>query len=323
MKSGSAINEPISALALTLLDMREPIHVVPGLIAEGVTVLGGAPKVGKSFLALGLAISLASGHKVLDKIDAGQKAVLYLCLEGTLRDLRNRILNLSHEGADLTQLLIATEWPVGAEGVKKLEKWLGENPEVKFVIIDTLQAFRGPSRSSGNNYERDYNDLQPISQLAYGCDVDILILHHLKKGGDHSDDFDALSGSTAIRGAVDNQAIMIPSGDGGVALRTEGRDLERVEVKLVRAEGSLGWTLSELPPGIRDSQVEKLIIGAMKSLGLSSVSPLEVAIELDRMGEEYNPDSVRTTLSRLARRDNTGIVRTKRGQYGFEATVQQ
>ena len=319
MKPGCAISKPISAHELTLLDMREPMHVVPGLIAEGVTVLGGAPKVGKSFLALGLAISLASRQKVLGKIDVDQKAVLYLSLEGTLRDLRHRILNLSNDESDLTQLYIATEWPVGAEGVKRLEKWLGEHQEVKFVIIDTLQAFRGPSRSSGNNYERDYNDLQPISQLAYGCDVDILILHHLKKSGDHSDDFDALSGSTAIRGAVDNQAIMVPSGDGGITLRSEGRDLERVEVKLFREEGSLGWTLSELPPGIRDSSVEKLIIDAMKSSGRSSLSPQEIAIELDRMGVEYNPDSVRVALSRLARRNNTGIVRKRRGQYGLEA----
>ena len=49
-------------------DFPEPKWAVPGLIAEGLTFIAGAPKVGKSWLALGLGIAVASGGQVLGNI---------------------------------------------------------------------------------------------------------------------------------------------------------------------------------------------------------------------------------------------------------------
>jgi RecA-family ATPase len=40
-------------------------HIISGVIPQGVTLLVSSPKMGKSFLCLGLALAVASGGKVL------------------------------------------------------------------------------------------------------------------------------------------------------------------------------------------------------------------------------------------------------------------
>ena len=63
-----------SAAELLATDFAEPRWAVPGLVAEGLTILAGAPKVGKSWLSLGLGIAISTGGKALGRIDvdAGQ-----------------------------------------------------------------------------------------------------------------------------------------------------------------------------------------------------------------------------------------------------------
>jgi len=56
---------PISAAELEKMEFPEPRWAVPGLIPEGYTLMAGQPKVGKSWLALNLALSVASGKKAL------------------------------------------------------------------------------------------------------------------------------------------------------------------------------------------------------------------------------------------------------------------
>jgi len=70
----------------------EPIsYVVPMLIPEGVTILAGRPKVGKSWAALDIAIAKASGSIVLGNIKLEPGDVLYAALEDNERRLRSRI----------------------------------------------------------------------------------------------------------------------------------------------------------------------------------------------------------------------------------------
>jgi Mrp family chromosome partitioning ATPase len=79
--------------AASLKDKKfDPIsYVVPILIPEGVTILAGKPKVGKSWLALDLALALAGGRFVLGDIHLIEGDVLYAALEDNDRRLRSRI----------------------------------------------------------------------------------------------------------------------------------------------------------------------------------------------------------------------------------------
>src|SRR4051812_19186196 len=51
----------ISAAELMAKHFEPVRYIVPGYIAEGCTLLAGAPKIGKSWLALNLGVAVASG----------------------------------------------------------------------------------------------------------------------------------------------------------------------------------------------------------------------------------------------------------------------
>jgi len=53
-------------------DFPEPRFAVPGIVAEGLNLLVGAPKLGKSWLTLTLGIAVASGGSALGKIPVDQ-----------------------------------------------------------------------------------------------------------------------------------------------------------------------------------------------------------------------------------------------------------
>ncbi len=55
--------------------------MVPGLLPDGLTLLAGKPKMGKSWLALELAIAVATGGVALGQIPVEPGDVLYLALE--------------------------------------------------------------------------------------------------------------------------------------------------------------------------------------------------------------------------------------------------
>ncbi|MFD0492570.1 AAA family ATPase [Saccharopolyspora spinosporotrichia] len=56
-----ALADAWTADALMATDFPDPRWAVPGILAEGVNVLAGPPKVGKSWMSLGLALAVASG----------------------------------------------------------------------------------------------------------------------------------------------------------------------------------------------------------------------------------------------------------------------
>ena len=73
---------PISAEQLYFKPFKTLPSLVDGIIPKGMTVLAGSSKIGKSWMALDLAIAVASGGEFLGR-HVRQAGVLYLCLEDT------------------------------------------------------------------------------------------------------------------------------------------------------------------------------------------------------------------------------------------------
>src|SRR5438034_522729 len=60
----------------------DPIsYVIPRLFPEGLTILAGRPKVGKSWMALDIALGVAGGRYILGDIKLEEGDVLYAALE--------------------------------------------------------------------------------------------------------------------------------------------------------------------------------------------------------------------------------------------------
>jgi AAA domain len=124
-----------TAAALRTMPFPPVSYVVPGLIPEGLTILAGRPKIGKSWLVLDLAIGTATGQNVLGGIKVVEGDVLYCALEDNPRRLQRRITKLlSPLGGDWPErLTLATRWRrLDEGGVEDIEAWCAtvQNPRL-------------------------------------------------------------------------------------------------------------------------------------------------------------------------------------------------
>lgn len=138
-------------------EFAEPRFAVDGLIPEGLAFMCGAPKLGKSWMALGLGIAVASGGKALSAIDVEPGEVLYLALEDSPRRLQSRLRILLAGDIAPPGLHLETAWPrLDDGGAVKLEAWLDDHPAARLVIIDVWPKVR-PRPSKGTDfYTADY-----------------------------------------------------------------------------------------------------------------------------------------------------------------------
>jgi hypothetical protein len=181
---------------------------VPGLIAEGVNLLAGPPKVGKSWLTFGLALSVAAGDDALGSIPTQAGAVLYLALEDTPRRLQSRmgkLLDGRHAPRGLT--LATTCPPLPEGGAEAVASWLERNPAARLVIIDVFAKVRGRAVTGASAYDADYAAVGYAKALADKDGVAVVLVHHVRKAG--AEDFlESVSGTNGLAGAADATLVL-------------------------------------------------------------------------------------------------------------------
>lgn len=78
----------------------EPVRfIVDGLLPPGLHILGGSPKVGKSWLMLWLCLKVATGESLWE-FSTHRCSVLYLCLEDTYNRIQNRLFQITDTAPD-------------------------------------------------------------------------------------------------------------------------------------------------------------------------------------------------------------------------------
>lgn len=209
--------------------MKPIEYCVDGLISQGLFVLAGAPKVGKSWLALDMCLSIAKGEKVLGKETLCGHAV-YLSLEDSLIRLQNRLYELTDEPSDNLNFAIMAE-SISNGLPEQIEYCRKRFDDLKIVFIDTLQMVRNESESS---YGSDYKELSVLKSLADKLGIAIVLVHHTRKCSD-GDPFNMISGSTGLSGCVDGSMVLIESKRGSrkAKLHCVGRDIENQEINVV------------------------------------------------------------------------------------------
>lgn len=219
-------------------DFAAPAFVVADLVAaDGLTMLGGRKKLGKSRLCLQLAIAVASGAPFLGRPTL-QGPVLYLCLEDGLARIKHR-LGQAGAPADLSITYLPAFRPLDEGGLTDLADWL-DRLAPRLCIIDTLTAAR-----SGRVRENESGDIADIlnglRRLAQDARTALLLAHHHGKHsyGDAGDD---LRGSSAIAGASDINLGFYKS-EAGYTLLSEGRDIEGAELRLEFDMVAWAWRL--------------------------------------------------------------------------------
>lgn len=203
---------------------------VDGMISTGLFILAGAPKIGKSWLALDMALSIAKGETLLGR-ETKRGTALYLCLEDSYNRIQNRLFELTSEPSENLHFAIMAG-TLGGVLEKQIENFKLQHTDLKIIIIDTLQKIRSGDDTS---YVSDYKELSVLKNLADRLRIAILLVHHTRKCRDN-DPFNMISGTTGISGCVDGSMVMIEKqrGSGEVVLHCVGRDIENLELHLKR-----------------------------------------------------------------------------------------
>lgn len=218
--------------ARTLLEaqMPDPVWVIESMLPEGLTVLGGRPKRGKSWLALQIALDVISSGSTLNQaVHPGR--VIYLALEDSPRRLQTRLKAMRSLASD--DLMIYTQFPtLDSGGIAELADLLETHRPV-FVVIDTMARILGRRSDQDSNSDMTHL-LSPVQHLALAHHAAIMLVdHHRKPGLEIVDAIDDIMGSTAKTGVADAiWGLYRKSGESTGTLKITGRDLEEQELAI-------------------------------------------------------------------------------------------
>ncbi|MFI3255473.1 MAG: AAA family ATPase [Eubacteriales bacterium] len=255
--------------------------VVENFMSQGLHLLAGSPKIGKSWLALWLCLQITKGEPVWD-FKTTKADVLYLCLEDSFLRIQNRLFDLTSEAPPT--LHFCTLCQTIESGLDlQLGNFLTEHPTTKLVVIDTLQKIRGTANPNSTLYASDYHEMALLKNLADRHKIAILLIHHLRKAKD-SDPLNMISGSVGISGATDTNFVLMKDGrtEATARLVCSGRDIEQLELFLEFLKDKKIWQLTspvELQKQLTPTAIFSLC-DLMKKLGNFTGNATELASNL-------------------------------------------
>lgn len=302
---------PRTFTADSLMRMEIPPQrwAVEGIVPEGLSILAGKPKLGKSWLVLHYALEISAGGTVLGRIVVEGGDVLYISLEDTKRRLQSRIGKLLGPGKQpSSRLHLAHEWPrLDRGGGDAIAAWIKAHPDARLIIIDTWAKFRPTRRGKADGYDIDYADGAQVKSIADKLGVSIVIVHHCRKLA-ADDAVEEVSGSVGLTGACDGVLVMRRErGQHDATLMVTGRDVDEKSLALSFAKDRCLWQLMGDAEDYRLSKERAQVLAQFDSDEVE-LSPKQVA---DRTGMSYA--AVRKLMPKMA--EDGQLVTTERGHY--------
>ena len=241
------MTDPAYLPTITMQGLYEKVYdsrpaIIKGLLHTGTYLFVGAPKVGKSFFMAQLAYHVSTGISLWD-YPVRKGTVLYLALEDDHRRLQSRLFRMF--GTESTEdLHFATySHKLGAGLEDQLQCFVREHPDMKLIIIDTLQKIR-ESDSERSCYASDYKVVSQLKQFADAKGICLLLVHHTRKQ-QADDKFDMISGTNGLLGAADGAFLLQKAKrtDSTATLDVSGRDQQDQRFHLIRDPERLLWQL--------------------------------------------------------------------------------
>lgn len=300
--------QAFSASQLKTMIFPDVTYVVAGVIIEGLTILAGRPKIGKSWLALEICIAVALGRRVLGNVATVQGDVLYCALEDNRRRLQKRTDKLISPFSAKwpSQLTLATSWRrLDDGGVEDIADWAASIPNPRLAVLDTLAGVRPPRQHGEALYDGDYRALIELHRLAAEKGFAILVLHHTRKL-EADDPLDTVSGTLGLVGCADT-VLVLGRTTQGTTLYVRGRDIEEQEHAIVFDRERCTWTIQGDAAEVRQSDTRKAIFAALAKSS-EPMSPQDIAAETG-----LHADNARQTLRRMT--SDGDIFAVSRGRY--------
>lgn len=221
----------INGKVLMEMDLPPLEYTIENILPHGFFILAGGAKVGKSWLAEQISYAVASGGNLWG-FQATQSEVLYLGLEDTLVRLQDRfeMFNAYDGMENIHFVLSANNVASGIEA--DIREYLTDHPNIKLIVIDTLQHIRG-NEYVKNIYAGDVEFTNLLRQISVEYHLTILALTHTNKGK-HDDEISKISGSEGMAGGTDGNWVLTKNKrtDTTATLTISNRDTEAYEYSL-------------------------------------------------------------------------------------------
>jgi hypothetical protein len=252
---------------------------IPKLIPNGLTILGGRPKRGKSWLMLQATCTLAIGGKFFGE-DLKVSRVLYYALEDPPRRLKERTLKLEIDSSALIEFAQRIK-PLHLGGISEIEE---EAKEYQMIVIDTIRrAMPGKDfTKDGPLFDNILGKLQTISQAN---NMAIVVILHTRKSspGFDPDPVDDVLGSTGLTASADCVlALYKNSNTSGTRLLGRQRDGADIDLKISFYPITCTWHLLGDSDSLRVTEEENSIMETLKDLGKAKVGKIAQAVGKDR-----------------------------------------
>jgi RecA-family ATPase len=236
-----AASRSIDGEALASLDLADPQYLTRPWIVEGVTLVVGRPKIGKTTLLRQLCHAANAGGSFLSSpVAAGD--VTFLSLEEGERLMRAKLRAMGVAPAEFRGIRFEFDWPQAALGAEKLRERFAATPAhgQRLVVVDSLQRFRAMPDRTLPAYAQDYEAVKVLAELAKDVPgLAVLVLHHTTKA-QPDDPVAAISGTYGLTAAADNYLILLRQGEafrlhcGGRCWEGDSTDYELEQVKPAR-----------------------------------------------------------------------------------------
>ena len=288
----------VTGLEILKKEFPPPVFLFEGLLHNGVTLLCGRPKVGKSWLALQLAIDAACGRPAMTKFqNFGHAGVLYAALEEpesrTNARLKKFIGPELEVYADNIRFLYQLE-PLSRGGIAQLDQALTLVP-TRLLIVDTFMAAQRTERKANADiFAQDYNAVKELQNLAYKHEIALVMVHHTRKQSSDNP-LDEVAGTTGITAGADSIWVLRKTAQ-GIILSIQGRDMADREIELGFSEDPdfFGWSVRAQGAEVGLSDARREILDVLRGPPLS---PKEIAQCFPNKSEK----TIRCLLDRMVK----------------------
>ena len=249
----------ISADTLFYTPLDHPKMLIDGILSNGLAILSGDSKIGKSWMVLWLGLKISQGEPVWG-LPTSKTDVIYLALEDTDWRIQQRMQDLVdnppknlHFGFSCGKL--------GAELEGQIKDILKDNPSTGLIFIDTLQMVRDNVSSKVNAYAQDYKDLSALKKIADDHKMCIFLIHHNRKEHDGSNVFNDMTGSTGIAGVADTCMVLRKENhfNNDAVLNITGRDIKEKQLRMTMRKNV--WEVTEAldAAGLRRERIPQFL----------------------------------------------------------------
>ena len=124
-------------------------------------------------------------------------------------------------------------FPKGEAAISELRKIHNDTPEIKAIIVDTVQGIRRSSKRGEKGYEEAVKEWSRLRSLAHELQICLLAVHHTSKKNSDAErtPIERIMGSQGIAGTAETIMVLEQkTGSQNVILHMTGKEVEQREI---------------------------------------------------------------------------------------------